>query len=130
MISERHLLFQCNIRLLVSDVLSLGITRHAVLYRLPIEHTQAFFVELFCGEREFEMGKGGRGIENGRVKELTWDEIGTHDKKDDSWLVIKGKVYNVTNFMKKHPGGARIISSYGGQDATVNVFAVFVKNNY
>lgn len=68
------------------------------------------------------MGKGAKGLENGTSKRLEWEEIQKHNKKDDSWLVIDGKVYNVTNFMKKHPGGARVISSYGGQDATVCTF--------
>lgn len=67
------------------------------------------------------MGKGGKALENGHTKNLTWDEIRDHNKRDDNWLVISGKVYNVTNFMKRHPGGARIMSSYGGQDATVYV---------
>jgi len=66
------------------------------------------------------MGKGGKAVENGLSKQIPWDDVKNHNKKDDSWLVIDGKVYNVTNFMKKHPGGARVMSSYGGQDATVN----------
>ncbi|XP_060602023.1 acyl-CoA 6-desaturase-like [Ruditapes philippinarum] len=68
------------------------------------------------------MGKGGKKVENGSeqtsVKSFTWEEIKTHNKRTDSWIVLDGKVYNVTNFMKKHPGGARVLSSYGGQDAT------------
>ena len=35
-------------------------------------------------------------------------------------LVIHGKVYDVTNFMHKHPGGAKVIASYLGEDATVS----------
>ena len=70
------------------------------------------------------MGKGGKGLENGTHSRrfFTWEEIQEHDKKDDSWIVIHGKVYNISNFMKKHPGGGRVIGSYGGQDATVSEF--------
>lgn len=73
-----------------------------------------------------KMGKGGKGLaSNGlkgdSVKSFTWDEIEKHDKRTDSWIVIEGKVYNVTNFMRKHPGGARVLSTYGGQDATVRI---------
>nr|AWC67986.1 fatty acid desaturase 6 [Sinonovacula constricta] len=67
------------------------------------------------------MGKGGQKAENGvksSTKVYTWDEIREHDNKDDKWIVIHGKVYNVSNWMKKHPGGGRVIGSYGGQDAT------------
>jgi cytochrome b involved in lipid metabolism len=77
------------------------------------------------------MGKGGKKVENGSeqtsVKSFTWEEIKTHNKRTDSWIVLDGKVYNVTNFMKKHPGGARVLSSYGGQDATVNWILKFIK---
>lgn len=69
------------------------------------------------------MGKGGKKLENGNVgtavQSFTWEEVQTHNKRTDSWVVLNGKVYNVTNFMKKHPGGARVLSTYGGQDATV-----------
>ena len=67
------------------------------------------------------MGKGCKRQENGvhLQKMFTLEEIKEHDKKDDKWIVIHGKVYDISNFMKKHPGGARVIGSYGGQDATV-----------
>ncbi|KAH3770840.1 acyl-CoA 6-desaturase-like [Dreissena polymorpha] len=64
------------------------------------------------------MGKGGKRPENGTSKVYQWNEIEKHSKRDDTWIVIKGKVYDVTNFMTRHPGGARILGSYGGQDAT------------
>jgi L-lactate dehydrogenase (cytochrome) len=37
---------------------------------------------------------------------------------DDLWIVIHGKVYDLTNFLPEHPGGPRIILKYAGQDAT------------
>ena len=40
-----------------------------------------------------------------------------------SWIAIKGKVYNVSNFGKEHPGG-NIIFTHAGQDAT-DVFSAF-----
>ena len=67
------------------------------------------------------MGKGGQKAENGHKKSIPWSEIETHNKRDDNWIVVNGKVYNVTNFLKKHPGGAKVLGSYGGQDATVSV---------
>jgi len=47
-------------------------------------------------------------------------EVAKHNqwkKKKDSWLVYKGKVYDFSNFIKKHPGG-NVIVFYAGQDAT------------
>ncbi|NXK21196.1 FADS1 desaturase, partial [Arenaria interpres] len=40
------------------------------------------------------------------------------------WLVIDRKVYDVTTFAKRHPGGSRVISHYAGQDAT-DAFVAF-----
>ncbi|XP_041374724.1 acyl-CoA 6-desaturase-like [Gigantopelta aegis] len=48
----------------------------------------------------------------------TWDEVKLHNKPDDKWLVIDGKVYDITSWAKKHPGGAKVISHYAGEDAT------------
>lgn len=52
----------------------------------------------------------------------TVEEIKLHNKRDDNWLMIKGKVYDLSRWAKKHPGGAKILGHYAGEDATVCVF--------
>lgn len=37
---------------------------------------------------------------------------------DDIWVIIHGKVYDLTQFLPEHPGGQKIIMKYAGQDAT------------
>ncbi|KZT74753.1 hypothetical protein DAEQUDRAFT_659124 [Daedalea quercina L-15889] len=34
------------------------------------------------------------------------------------WVIIKNRVYDVTEFLPEHPGGAKIILRYAGRDAT------------
>jgi len=53
-------------------------------------------------------------------------EIRQHNRRDDCWLLIDGKVYDVSgSWMEKHPGGADLMLSYaGGIDAT-DVFNSF-----
>ncbi|XP_049976537.1 fatty acid desaturase 2-like protein FADS2B isoform X2 [Alexandromys fortis] len=58
---------------------------------------------------------------NGKGKCLnlyTWEEIQRHNKETDQWLVIDRKVYNVTDWAGKHPGGHRVLNHYAGEDAT------------
>lgn len=50
----------------------------------------------------------------------TRQEIFTHRKLDDCWIAIHGEVYNVTSWLKRHPGGARLIMHYAGEDASVS----------
>lgn len=41
-------------------------------------------------------------------------EIAKHNSPDSCWLVIHGKVYDVTKFLDKHPGGRSILLKQGG----------------
>ena len=50
---------------------------------------------------------------------FTMDEVRRHTKPDDAWLVVDDKVYNVSNFWKKHPGGQNMILAFAGMDASV-----------
>uniref|UniRef100_A0A8C5RUG6 Cytochrome b5 heme-binding domain-containing protein n=1 Tax=Laticauda laticaudata TaxID=8630 RepID=A0A8C5RUG6_LATLA len=51
---------------------------------------------------------------------FSWDEIKSYSSRaPERWLVIDRKVYDISRFHKRHPGGSRVISHYAGQDATV-----------
>lgn len=45
-------------------------------------------------------------------------EVAKHNTKDDCWVILHGKAYDLTEFLPKHPGGQAIILKYAGQDAT------------
>ncbi|KAJ4390013.1 hypothetical protein N0V93_007486 [Gnomoniopsis smithogilvyi] len=49
---------------------------------------------------------------------LSGSEIAQHRSADSCWLVIHGKVYDVTTFLDKHPGGRAILLKQAGADAT------------
>jgi cytochrome b involved in lipid metabolism len=49
-------------------------------------------------------------------RKITQKEYRTHTEEGDLWLLIEGKVYDVTKF--KHPGGKRILLNEAGKDAT------------
>jgi predicted heme/steroid binding protein len=51
-------------------------------------------------------------------KTFAVEEIGRHSTEDDCWIIVDGKVYDVTKFLQEHPGGKRILLKVAGQDAT------------
>jgi fatty acid desaturase len=46
-----------------------------------------------------------------------WAEIVKHRSADDLWIVVRGKVYDVTSWVPNHPGGKLILNG-GGREAT------------
>ena len=48
----------------------------------------------------------------------TIEEVALHTTIDDIWLVIDQNVYDITDFIKEHPGGKDILLSFGGHDVT------------
>ncbi|CAL5229091.1 g12350 [Coccomyxa viridis] len=53
---------------------------------------------------------------SGKMYSLT--EVKQHNTEEDCWIVVHGKVYNVTEFLDEHPGGFDIILTNTGKDAT------------
>uniref|UniRef100_A0A9J7YTS4 Fatty acid desaturase 2 n=3 Tax=Cyprinus carpio TaxID=7962 RepID=A0A9J7YTS4_CYPCA len=81
---------------------------------------------------EQSMGGGGQQTDriagtNGRFGTYTWEEVQKHTKSGDQWIVVERKVYNVSQWVKRHPGGLRIIGHYAGEDAT-DAFHAFHPN--
>lgn len=62
-------------------------------------------------------------LASGSPQFFTWEEIGLRtgkgEFKEERWLVIRRKIYDISQFHLRHPGGTRVISHYAGQDATV-----------
>ncbi|MEM4368417.1 MAG: cytochrome b5-like heme/steroid binding domain-containing protein [Candidatus Anstonellales archaeon] len=52
-------------------------------------------------------------INNSKTKTIKIEEIKKHDKPNDCWTIIHGKVYNFSNLASKHPGGDIIYLSCG-----------------
>jgi len=52
------------------------------------------------------------------LKTISWNELEQHNVKNDCWLSVRGKVYDVTTWIDRHPGGTDTIVLNGGKDAT------------
>ncbi|KAJ7068640.1 FMN-dependent dehydrogenase-domain-containing protein [Mycena amicta] len=44
--------------------------------------------------------------------------VAQHNSRQSCWIIVHGKVYDVTEFLDEHPGGSKIILKYAGKDAT------------
>merc|ERR1719329_935136 len=48
----------------------------------------------------------------------TMEEVEKHCTPKSLWIIMNRKVYDVTVFHKRHPGGAAVLLQMGGKDAT------------
>jgi len=55
-------------------------------------------------------------IQNSTATELTLATVAKHNTKNDCWLVINNKVYDVDSYINKHPGGAQKILDNCGKE--------------
>ncbi|RSH77748.1 uncharacterized protein EHS24_002806 [Apiotrichum porosum] len=49
---------------------------------------------------------------------IPFSEVAKHNTPEDCWVVLEGKVYDLTAFAQIHPGGSNIIFANAGHDAT------------
>jgi len=47
-----------------------------------------------------------------------WELVRMHNSEYASWIVIGGRVLDVTGYLGHHPGGVKVIQKLSGQDAT------------
>ncbi|KAE8328138.1 hypothetical protein BDV39DRAFT_214479 [Aspergillus sergii] len=52
------------------------------------------------------------------MQEFTLQDVAAHKSKDDLWVAIHGKVYDITKYVRDHPGGADVLIDVAGTDAT------------
>mmetsp|Transcript_73159 Transcript_73159/g.116656 ORF Transcript_73159/g.116656 Transcript_73159/m.116656 type:complete len:148 (+) Transcript_73159:107-550(+) len=56
--------------------------------------------------------------DDAKLREYTWDEIRKHNTEEDLWVVLHGRVFDVTEFQIDHPGGPDVLQDIAAQDAT------------
>jgi cytochrome b involved in lipid metabolism len=58
---------------------------------------------------------------------LPVSELASHNTPSDCWVMISGKIYDITGYFGQHPGGDAIMAKYCGKDAT-NAYNTKEKN--
>ena len=74
--------------------------------------------------REVKEGPGQLGLvplANGGVRSAryTMAQVQAHSTEDDCWVVVAGKVYDATPWLRDHPGGADTILRHAGTAGVV-----------
>ncbi|CAA7395003.1 unnamed protein product [Spirodela intermedia] len=54
-------------------------------------------------------------------KTYTKAEVSLHNSRNDCWIIVKDKVYDVTSYVEEHPGADAILNNAGG-DSTEGFF--------
>jgi cytochrome b involved in lipid metabolism len=50
----------------------------------------------------------------------TSEDVARHNKPNDCWIIVDGKVYDVTSYILDHPGGESILNN-AGRDSSIGV---------
>ncbi|OJZ87317.1 hypothetical protein ASPFODRAFT_70275 [Aspergillus luchuensis CBS 106.47] len=59
---------------------------------------------------------------------LSREEVEKHSTRESCWVAIHGSVYDVTDFLDEHPGGAQVILRCAGKDGTADFDSVHDKD--
>ncbi len=46
---------------------------------------------------------------------ITLAEVAKHNTRNDMWMAVHGKVYDLTEYLDNHPGGPEIMLEHGGE---------------
>ena len=74
--------------------------------------------KLFDENSSLEILKKSKKYDGSGSRIVTLAELKTHTSENDIWIAHNGIVYDISNYLFFHPGGKKILLSYGGKDAT------------
>ncbi|KAK9432437.1 hypothetical protein V1505DRAFT_246178 [Lipomyces doorenjongii] len=76
-------------------------------------------------------GKDLSGRPNGVPHvQITFDELKLHSTQEDAWTALGGKVYNISPYLRYHPGGVKELMRCAGRDGTKLFTITHVWINY
>lgn len=52
------------------------------------------------------------------MQRFTKEEVARHDSEADLWIIYRDGVYDVSPFVRRHPGGWKVLAENAGRDVT------------
>ncbi|XP_071955198.1 cytochrome b5 reductase 4-like [Antedon mediterranea] len=83
--------------------------------KVPLKPGRSLMDWVRLGQRS---GPALNGLRGNQMPVVTMEELAKHNKRDDAWTVLRGRVYNITPYMEYHPGGADELLKAAGIDGT------------
>ncbi len=53
-----------------------------------------------------------------RQGKISREEVSLHKSEESCWVILDGKVLDVTSYLQQHPGGVNKIMNEAGKDAS------------
>lgn len=72
--------------------------------------------------RETEVQHADTTQQNEKKVYFTRAEVEKHNTEEDLWVVINNKVYELSKYIKRHPGGKKVMKDAAGKDASEKWF--------
>ena len=82
--------------------------------------SQMHWMRLVSSAKDGDLTNGVGVIDADEAGCRAWSlaEVRQHCTRDDAWMVLKGRVYNITRYLQFHPGSVEEIMRCAGDDAT------------
>mmetsp|Transcript_3131 Transcript_3131/g.4816 ORF Transcript_3131/g.4816 Transcript_3131/m.4816 type:complete len:480 (-) Transcript_3131:30-1469(-) len=62
--------------------------------------------------------KGNEALVNTGEDKFSWRDVAEHNSEKSLYIIVDNKVYDLTNWVDKHPGGKEVLLLMAGRDAT------------
>lgn len=55
---------------------------------------------------------------------FTKTQVSLHKSRNDLWIIVHGKVYDVSSFLSEHPGGEEVLLEHAGTNTFLSLIIV------